>query len=359
MIASARPVMIAAGGTGGHVIPALEVARVLRERDVPVVWIGTRRGLEAKLVPAAGISIEWLSVEGLRGKGVLSLLSAPIKLLRACWQASRAIRRTKPRAVLGMGGFVAGPAGLMAKLVGTPLVVHEQNAVAGLTNRLLRPIAARVLQAMEGTFTANAETVGNPVRRELSECESPASRMAERTGPLRLLVVGGSQGARALNQTVPEAVLAAGVDLEVYHQCGNNNRMQTEAAYAGASHAANIRVAEFIEDMPAAYAWADLVVCRSGAMTVAELAAIGVAAILVPFPYAVDDHQTVNARQLSEADAAILCPQDRFSTSWLSEKLREFSTARPRLLEMAGNAGALARPASADRVADVIMEVAK
>ena len=356
------PVMIAAGGTGGHVIPALEVARVLRERGVPVVWMGTRRGLEAKLVPAANIAIDWLNIGGLRGKGVFSLVLAPFKLLRACWQALSIMRRRRPRAVLGMGGFVAGPTGVAAKLSRRPLVLHEQNAIAGMTNKMLRPVAKRVLQAMDDTFPPPAETVGNPVREEMSRHGTPSQRFSERNGPMRILVVGGSQGAKALNEVVPKAIHLLKCKVDVRHQAGADNRADTEGNYAGVgigADASRVVVHDFIDDMAASWAWADVAICRSGAMTVAELAAVGVASILVPFPYAVDDHQTANAQPLLHAGAAIVRQQSRFEPVWLAQQLTEFATRRSRLLQMAKNAHELACPESATRVADAIMEVAQ
>ncbi len=353
-----RPVMIAAGGTGGHVIPALEVARVLRERGVPVVWMGTRRGLEARLVPAANITIEWVTIEGLRGKGVLSLLCAPLRLLRACLQVWRILYRRQPRAVLGMGGFVAGPSGLMAWLTGRPLVLHEQNAIAGMTNKLLRPLAKRVLQAIPGTFAAPAETVGNPVRQAMCTQPLPAERLRSGEEALHLLVVGGSQGAMALNRVLPDAVARLDCALSVRHQVGAGRATDTRSAYA-AHNTATVQVDEFIDDMPAALAWADVVVCRSGAMTVAELAAVGTASILVPFPHAVDDHQTANAQALLTAGAAILCQERALSADWLATQLQTLAHDRPRLLAMAENARQLAQPGAAQRVADVVLEVAR
>ncbi len=353
-----RPVMIAAGGTGGHVIPALEVARVLNERGVPVVWMGTRQGLEARLVPAANIAIEWLSIEGLRGKGLATLLLAPFTLLRACLQAWKIMRRWQPRVVLGMGGFVAGPSGLVAWLTCRPFVLHEQNAVAGMTNKILRPLAKRVLQAMAETFPEPAQTVGNPVRKEMSEQGSPRQRIASRNEEMRVLVFGGSQGASVLNETVPAAIRQLNCDFAVHHQTGAGNRAVTEEHYAGLGGSA-VQIDEYIDDMALAFAWADLVVCRSGAMTVAELSAVGVASILVPFPYAVDDHQTANGRRLASAGGAILCRQQDFNADWLAGQLSAFAGDRTRLLEMAICAQRLAAPDSAVRVADAVLEVAR
>jgi UDP-N-acetylglucosamine--N-acetylmuramyl-(pentapeptide) pyrophosphoryl-undecaprenol N-acetylglucosamine transferase len=353
-----RPVIIAAGGTGGHVIPALEVVRVLSERGVPVVWMGTRNGIEARLVPAANIAIEWIDIGALRGKGPVSAILALFNLLRACLQAWQIMRRWQPCAVLGMGGFVAAPGGLIAWLTRRPLVLHEQNAVPGMTNKILRPLAKRVLQAMAGTFSGSAQTVGNPVRKEMTEQATPQRRFAGRNAALRLLVFGGSQGARVLNETVPAAIRQLDCEVAVHHQSGAGNRAMTEKNYAGVERTA-IQVDEFIEDMAGSFAWADLVVCRSGAMTVAELAAVGVASILVPYPYAVDDHQTANGRQLVSAGAAILRRQQEFCAEWLAVQLAALNKDRARLLEMATSAHRLAQPDSAIRVADAVLEVAR
>ena len=357
MAAVTAPVLIAAGGTGGHVVPALEVARVLRERGAPVLWLGTRRGLEARLVPAQGIDIHWLDVQGLRGKGFIALALAPLKLLRACWQALFIIRRQRPRVVLGMGGFVTGPVGLMAALSGYPLVIHEQNAVAGLTNRLLKPFAKRVLQAVDSAFASTAMTVGNPVRRDILSIGDPAQRLGNHIGALRVLVVGGSQGAVVLNQVVPEAIRISPVPVEVIHQCGRGRAGDTELRYRRCAYREFIKIQEFIDDMPGVLEWADIVICRSGAMTVSELMAAGSASILVPFPHAVDDHQTLNAQTLSAVDAGILCPQSEFNEVWLSDQLTNLS--RSRLLEMSKNARRMARSDSAQRIADIILKVAQ
>lgn len=349
------PVLIMAGGTGGHVFPALAVAEELRGRGVEVVWLGTRAGLEARVVPAAGIPVEWISVVGLRGKGLGRMLQAPFMLARACWQALGVVRRVQPRVVLGMGGFVTGPGGLMARLSGRGLCVHEQNAVAGLTNRLLARIAHRTLEAFPGSLPG-AEHTGNPVRRAIAALPAPAARMAARQGPLRLLVLGGSQGARALNQIVPQALarLPQG-GFEVHHQTGAAHLGGARDQYAEAGIEA--RVEPFIDDMAAAYGWADLVVCRAGALTIAELAAAGVGAVLVPYPYAVDDHQTRNAEHLVAAEAAVLIPEPELTPQRLASLLQELDRAR--LLAMAGHARALARPEAARAVAEACLSVAR
>ena len=303
--------MILAGGTGGHVYPALAVARALQQHSKDIVWLGTHRGLESRVVPDAGIHIEWISVAGLRGKGMLTFLAAPFRLLLALSQSLRVMFRYRPSAVLGMGGFVSGPGGLAAWLTRRPLVIHEQNAVAGLTNRLLARLARVVLQAFPGSFSSlpDAETVGNPVRADISALVDPATRFAGRDGPLRLLVLGGSQGALALNKTVPAALALLSQDKRpmVRHQAGDRTYGLARDAYS--EHGIEVSLTAYIEDMADAYAWADLVVCRSGALTVAEISAAGLAAIFVPYPAAVDDHQTANAAPMIKAGAAVILPE--------------------------------------------------
>lgn len=352
------PVLITAGGTGGHVFPALAVAEQLRGAGVPVVWLGTRRGLEAELVPAAGIPVEWLSVVGLRGTGPGRLVKAPLMLVRALLQALSVLNRLRPRLVLGMGGFVSGPGGVAARLLGIPLVIHEQNAVAGTTNRWLARLARRVLQALPDTFP-NAETVGNPVRTTIAALPNPRERFADRHGPIRLLVLGGSQGARALNQLVPAALARLATDRrpEVRHQAGG--RMLEEARSAYQASDVKVRLEPFIEDMAQAYGWADLVLCRAGALTVAELAAAGVGAVLIPFPHAVDDHQTANARFLERAGAARLLPQTELDAQRLAAVLDELLGDRDRLLAMAEAARGQARPDAAEQVARICLREAR
>jgi UDP-N-acetylglucosamine--N-acetylmuramyl-(pentapeptide) pyrophosphoryl-undecaprenol N-acetylglucosamine transferase len=342
--------LIMAGGTGGHVIPALALADALRARSHAVVWMGTPAGIEARLVPAAGYPVEWISVSGLRGKGLASWLLAPFRLARAWWQAQRALARIRPDAVVGMGGFASGPGGLAAVLARRPLVVHEQNAVPGLTNRLLARVATRVYEAFPRSFARRsgieAECVGNPVRAAIAALPAPRDRLKDRAGRVRLLVLGGSQGASALNAAVPQALTRLATDHpsmerpEVRHQAGARLLDEARAAYAAAGIEAE--VVPFIDDIAAAYAWADLVVCRSGAMTVSELAAAGLAAVLVPFPAAVDDHQTANARWLSDAGAAVLLPQAELSDERLAALLAELGD-RDRLVAMAEQGRAVAR----------------
>lgn len=347
-----RPVMIMAGGTGGHVYPALAVAAELRARGIPVIWMGTRKGIEARLVPAAGIEIDWLGMSGLRGKGFATLLLAPVKIVIACYQAARILIRRKPAAVLGMGGFVSAPGGLMAWFLRLPLLIHEQNAVAGMSNRLLAKLANKVMQAFPGSLR-NAEHVGNPVRSEITEIAEPEQRFAERDGALRILVFGGSLGASRLNEVVPQACaqLAQNKQLSIRHQAGPGNFHQANANYRQLGVEAE--VFEYIDDMPAMYAWADLVICRAGAMTISELAAAGVASVLVPYPYAVDDHQTLNAKYLSDAGAAVLIQQQQLNTESLLNVLQTID--RTQALQMAQQARQLGMPESTQRVADVCL----
>lgn len=351
------PVMIMAGGTGGHIFPALAVAKVLRARGVPVVWLGADGAMETRLVPQHGIPLDTLAITGLRGKGKLALLGAPVRVLRAIRAAGFVLRRRAPRAVVSFGGFAAGPGGVAARLMGTPLLVHEQNRAAGFTNRMLVKVARRVMTGFPGAFPQQEEVVGNPVRDEIAALPAPAERVKDRSGPLRLLVLGGSQGARALNLAVPKAVAAlpAG-SIDVRHQCGEKMRDEAATAYAEAGVDASVEA--FITDMAAAYAWADLVVCRSGASTLAELCAVGVGSVLVPFAQAVDDHQTRNAEYLVERGAAVLLKQDDALADSLATTLRQLAADGGRRLAMAQAARALARTDAADRIADIILEEA-
>ena len=351
------PVMIMAGGTGGHIFPALAVAKVLRARGVPVVWLGADGAMETRLVPQHDIPLDTLAISGLRGKGTLALLGAPVRVLRAIRAAGFAVRRRAPRAVVSFGGFASGPGGVAAKLMGLPLLVHEQNRAAGFTNRVLVKVARRVMSGFPGAFPSREEVVGNPVRDEIAALPPPTERFAGRSGPLRVLVLGGSQGARALNLAVPKAIatLPAG-SIDLRHQCGEKLREEAAKAYADAGVAASVEA--FITDMAAAYAWADLVVCRSGASTLAELCAVGVGSVLVPFAQAVDDHQTRNAEYLVERNAAVLLKQDDALADTLAATLRPLIDDGARRLAMAQAARALAKPDAADRIADIILEEA-
>lgn len=354
---SARSVMILAGGTGGHVYPGIAVAEALRANGCDLHWMGTRRGLEARVVPQHGIPFEPIRVAGLRRSGALRWLLAPATLAVALVQAIRAIARARPGVVLGMGGFVSGPGGVAAWLCRRPLVIHEQNALPGFTNRCLARFARRVLEAFPGSFPARVGAVatGNPVRPAIAAIAEPAVRLAEREG-VRVLVFGGSRGARALNETVPAAVALARLPgLRVRHQCGADALDATRERYRLAGIEAEVDT--FIEDMAGAYTWADIVVARAGAITVAELAACGAAAILVPYPYAVDDHQSANARYLTDAGAAILMPEDDLTPASLAERLRALGSDRAALIDMAVRARGLALPAATERVASHCLEL--
>jgi UDP-N-acetylglucosamine--N-acetylmuramyl-(pentapeptide) pyrophosphoryl-undecaprenol N-acetylglucosamine transferase len=361
MNANGAPVMILAGGTGGHIFPGLAVAQALRARGVPVVWLGSRHGLENTLVPAADITLDTIAVSALRGRGALSLLLAPLRLARALWQAVGVLRRRRPRSVLSLGGFAAGPGGVAAWLLRRPLLVHEQNRVPGLTNRSLAHRARRVLSGFPDAFPSStrAEMVGNPVRPAIAALAPPEERFAERSGAPRLLVLGGSQGARALNRAVPLALAALRGEgaVEVRHQCGERHRAEAEQAYADAGVPA--RVEAFIKDMAEAYGWADLVVCRAGALTLAELCAAGVGAVLVPFPHAVDDHQTRNGEFLVAAGGARLVAENAQLAEALTAQLRDLLPARSTLLAMAGAARRQARTDAAERVAELCLAEAR
>ena len=351
-----RPVLIMAGGTGGHVFPALAVADELRMRGIPGVWLGTRAGIESRIVPQAGYPIEWLSITGLRGKNTITLILAPARLLMACWQALLVLLKRKPCVVLGMGGFASGPGGLMAWLIRKPLLVHEQNAIPGFTNKILAKFATNVLQAFPAVFK-KAVTTGNPVRQAICEISEPEKRMALQRSQqsLHLLVIGGSLGAVKLNEILPQALakIENSRRPQVFHQTGLKNIESAKTGYSEAGVAA--RVEAFIDDMPAAYEWADLVICRAGAMTVFELAAVGIASVLVPYPFAVDDHQTANAYYLEKAGAAIIKQQDELTADWLVEVINDFSDNRQKLLAMAIAARKLAMPYSAKTIADACL----
>ena len=317
----ARTVLIMAGGTGGHVFPALAAARVLRERGFEPVWLGTQRGLEAKLVPPQQIPMEWISFSGVRGKGAVTLLAAPFKLAYAVWQSLQVMRRRNPSVVLGAGGFVSGPGGIAAWLTRRPLVIHEQNAVAGMTNRMLARLATRVLEAFPSSFPGRTgvQAVGNPVRREIAAIASPAQRFAEHSGALRVLIIGGSQGAAQAQRGDAGGAGDDGCSVATRSAAsvGRASSVQRRASCMR-SMASNGDVRAFIDDMAAAYSWADLIVCRSGALTVSEIAAAGLPAIFIPFGAAVDDHQTRNARFLVDAQAAVLIPEGELTAQRLA-----------------------------------------
>ena len=357
--ALASPVMILAGGTGGHIFPGLAVACALRERSVPVLWLGAHGGMETRLVPANDFAIETIAVRGLRGKRLASSLGAPFVLLRSLWQALRVLRRVRPRAVISFGGFAAGPGGLAAWILRRPLIVHEQNRAPGMTNRVLARLAERVLCGFPDSFPGVAnETVGNPVRQEISSLLPPSQRLPAHEGLLRLLVLGGSQGARAINATVPRVIasLQPTGALEIRHQCGEKMLEETRAAYVAAGVPASIE--PFIADMAAAYGWADLVIGRAGALTIAELCAAGVASVLVPFPGAVDDHQARNADYLKERGGGDWLRQDEHLEQGLRQRLQALLADRGKLVEMAIAARAAAYPNAARRVAEIALEEA-
>ena len=355
-----RPILIMAGGTGGHVFPALALARLLRERAFEVVWLGTERGLEARLIPAEGIPLERLSVTGLRGKGALAWLAAPFRLTVALAQALAVMRRHQPLVVVGLGGFVSGPGGIAAWLTRRPLVIHEQNAVAGFTNRILAHLARVVLEAFPDSFgrDVHARLIGNPVRRDISAVPPPRERFAGRAGPVRLLVFGGSQGAARLNAVVPFALarLSGRIAFDVRHQAGERWLEEGRASYARAGVRADVR--PFIEDMAEAYGWADLVICRAGALTVSELAAAGIGAVLVPFPGAVDDHQAHNAQYLVRENAAVVIADRELTAERLAAELERLCAGRGKLLAMAERARQLATPRAADELAESCLALA-
>lgn len=351
-------IVVMAGGTGGHVFPALAVADELRSRGVDIVWLGTRRGIEAELVPTNGFPLRVIEVSGLRGKGKATLLKAPFLLWKALRQARDVLKREQPNAVLGMGGFASGPGGLAAKLLGIPLVIHEQNAVAGITNRLLAHFAQRTMQAFPGTLS-KAQLCGNPVRREIAALPAPEYRLAEHSAAdrPRLLVLGGSLGAVAINELLPHAIkrLPPHERPQIWHQTGRDRAVAVEEAYGEAGIEAHVVV--FIDDMAEAYGWADLVVCRAGALTVAELATAGVGSLLIPFPHAVDDHQTKNGLWLVENGAAQLAQQRELSPEKLAVMLQPLLADRSQLLAMAQNARRLAKPDAVAAVADACESV--
>jgi UDP-N-acetylglucosamine--N-acetylmuramyl-(pentapeptide) pyrophosphoryl-undecaprenol N-acetylglucosamine transferase len=404
---TARGVLIMAGGTGGHIFPGLAVAESLRRRGVEVRWLGARGAMETRQVPPAGIPLDVVDIAGLRGKGARGWLLAPWTLLRAVVQASRCLREHRPSCAVSFGGYAAGPGGLAARLRGVPLLVHEQNRIPGMTNRVLARLARRVLQAFPGTWDDALQpvTCGNPVRSEVAALPAPAVRFAGRDGPARLLVTGGSQGAQALNRLVPAALglLPDELNVEIRHQCGRGREESTRAAYREAGVADSIgteiadesapasavadhpvgpnsfgidrateppiaaesaptrhsvEVSEFIDDMAEAYGWADLVVCRAGALTVSEVAAAGLPAVFVPFPHAVDDHQTRNAEYLVERGAALLLPEAGATAQALAELLGALLADRARRQQMAERARAAATPDAADRVAELCLQFA-
>lgn len=352
---TARTIMIMAGGTGGHIFPAIAVAEKLRAKGWRVVWLGNPDGMEARLVPQHGFEVRWLRFSALRGKGIIRKLLLPLNLLRGFWQARQAITAIRPHVVLGMGGYITFPGGVMAALAGVPLLIHEQNSVAGLANRVLAKVATRVLTGFPEVLRAGV-WVGNPVRPEISALPAPAERFADRDDPLRVLVIGGSLGAQALNEIVPQglALIDAGERPQVVHQAGEKHLDALKANYARAGVVAHC--VSFIDDMAGAYGWADLVICRAGALTIAELAATGVASVLVPYPHAVDDHQTGNARFLVQVGGAFLLPQNELTPESVA-LVRNYS--RRQLLQMAEQARDVGRPEAVDAVVAACEELAR
>lgn len=353
---SRQPVMIMAGGTGGHVFPALAVARDLCGRGVDVVWLGSRRGLESRITLPAGVVMEWLEMSGLRGRGLWVWLMAPFTLGRAVLQALIIFRRVRPAVALGMGGFVSAPGGLAAWLARVPLLIHEQNAVAGYANRLLSHFARRVLLAFPGALPSGRPGVetGNPVRGELLRLEPPKSRFKARSGPLRILVLGGSQGARILNRKVPEGLAKLKFECTVLHQAGRSDAGEVESAYRRLGVESEVR--EFIVNMAAVYAWADIAVCRAGALTLAELSVVGLGAVLVPFALAADDHQTKNAAYLVRRGAASLIAERELSADALAQAVERFAANRAGALERALRAHELGRPQATGDVVKACLE---
>ncbi len=364
MTAAAPRVYVMAGGTGGHVIPALAVARALTERGYAVRWMGTERGIESRLVPDAGYPLDYLPIGGIRGKGWATRLAAPFALLRAVWAAARLLRRERPVLVIGMGGFAAGPGGLAAWLLRRPLVIHEQNAIAGMTNRVLSRLARVTLAAYPKAFgrpLPDAQVVGNPVRRDIAALPAPEVRLANREGPVRVLVLGGSLGARALNESVPQALarVSGSIALDIRHQAGPRNLDEARAHYEEAAWGEGSRheVIGFIDDMAEAFGWADFVIARAGAMTVAEIAAAGIGALFIPFPHAVDDHQRHNAAWLVDQGAARLLDQRDADVERIAGLLGEVLADRALLEGMAVRARAVAVADSTTRITTVCEQV--
>ena len=351
-----KTLMIMAGGTGGHVYPAMAVADFLKNKGWQIVWLCTEGGMENRLIATKDYQKAMITMRGVRGNGFLGWLLLPAKLAKAFSQSVKALRQYEPNVVLGMGGFAAFPGGLMAKLLGKPLIVHEQNSVAGLTNKTLAHVAQRVLAAFPAAFGSKAVLVGNPVRENITQIVAPEARLQKHDGALRLLIVGGSLGAQALNEVLPKALaqIPENKRPEVVHQAGEKHIATLLAYYEAAKVKADARA--FIEDMAEMYAWADIVICRAGALTIAELSAAGIASVLVPFPHAVDDHQTSNAHYLSDAGAAVLIPQTEFTVEKVVKLLQDLT--REKCLDMAIKARLLGKPEATATVANICMELA-
>jgi len=370
-------ILIMAGGTGGHVFPALSIARCLRDKGIEVEWLGTRNGLEAKVIAATDIPLHYISIAGLRGSSLLRKLLSPLVIFMAVLQSISALIRIKPGCVLGMGGFVTGPGGLAARLLGKTLLIHEQNAIAGLTNQLLFPLASTVMEAFPGAFARKQAlsgsafmkrlikpeqtvVVGNPVRSDIVECGKLRVNRQESHEQLRVLIIGGSLGAVAINKTIP-AMLALMADSQrpaILHQCGTRNLEETESFYreAGITLDAQVRVQAFIDDMSEAYAWADIIIARAGAMTVAEIAVAGLASVLIPYPYAVDDHQSANAAYLADRQAARVIPQHELTAASLLAAVQEIAADRQVLQQISRNALAAGNPDATAKAAQFCLE---
>ena len=351
-----KKILIMAGGTGGHVFPGLAIAEELKKHSATLAWLGTPQGIESRLVPQANIPLRLITISGVRGKGLTQKLASPFKLGQAVFQAIGHLRDFKPDLVIGLGGFASGPGGIAARLLNIPLVIHEQNAVAGMTNKVLSRFAKKILEAFPHTFPSKLHPllIGNPVRSQIMTLSPPEERFQGRQGPLRLLILGGSRGATAINQALPKAIcLLPENTIDLWHQTGESDLSTTQAAYADTKQ--NARVNAFIDDMAAAYDWADLVVCRAGALTVSELAAAGVASILIPFPFAVDDHQTKNAHYLVDKGAATLLPQSTLTAQRLADLLK--SLTRDALLQQAKLAYSLRLPDASKQASSLCWEI--
>lgn len=360
---SDKTILLMAGGTGGHIFPALAVAKELQKDGWNLHWLGSQGGMEQELIQKHNIEMTLLPISGVRGKGFLSLLKAPFLLLRSIWQARAAIKNIKPSVALGMGGFASGPGGFAARLCSVPLVIHEQNAISGMTNRMLHKLSHLTIQAYPGAFAASekVKTLGNPVRQDFNAIAEPALRLKEQDSFLKVLVVGGSRGAEVLNRVMPQTmdIINDGLHLTVMHQAGKGKKESVMKAYQNIGNdRVRFEVVEFIEDMAKDYAWADLVICRAGALTVAEIAMAGCAAIFVPYPHAVDDHQTHNARYLSDQAAALIIQQHDLQAKALSEQITALANNKQHLIEMAVKAKTLAKPNATHDVAESCKSVA-
>lgn len=354
-------VLIMAGGTGGHVFPGLALAQHLRQQGAAVHWLGTSQGLESRLVPEAGIPLHLITIHGLRGKGIKALLGAPFKIAKAVWQSLRVMKAVQPDVVVGMGGFVSGPGGIASWLSKRPLVIHEQNAKAGFTNQMLAKVAKRVLEGFPGSFKSQAKVlaIGNPVRTEIENLPLPKERLLPDHSPLRLLVLGGSLGAQALNEVVPKALAKLNVEErpQVLHQTGDKHFEATKKIYGALSVEGELK--PFIKDMAQAYSWADVVLCRAGALTVAELCTVGLGAIFVPFPHAVDDHQTANADFMVRNHAALCIQQTALTEGRLADIVRELSLKPAQRLAMAQAAYQLRNVKVTEKIVEICKEVCR